>query len=56
MRAGVPRAFIDAGPECTSCDDKRFFSYRRDAGVTGQMIGFIATAGGWPSAMAVTAA
>jgi YfiH family protein len=56
MRAGVPRAFIDAGPECTSCDAKRFFSYRRDAGVTGQMIGFIATAGRWPAAMAVTAA
>lgn len=41
-RAGVPAHHIDAGPECTSCDAARFFSYRRDAGRTGQMMGFIA--------------
>lgn len=40
-RAGVPAAQIDVSPECTSCDRARFFSYRRDAGRTGQMIGFI---------------
>lgn len=41
-RAGVPPAHVDAGPECTSCDRERFFSYRRDGGRTGQMMGFIA--------------
>ena len=41
-RAGVPPAHVDAGPECTSCDRARFFSYRRDGGRTGQMMGFIA--------------
>ena len=38
---GVPAAGIDAGPECTSCDRERFFSYRRDRGQTGQAMGFI---------------
>ena len=38
---GVPATSIDAGPECTSCDRARFFSYRRDQGRTGQAIGFI---------------
>jgi YfiH family protein len=44
-RAGVPPAAIDVGPECTSCDRVRFFSYRRDKGQTGQHLGFIARAG-----------
>ena len=35
---------IDAGPDCTSCDRARFFSYRRD-GETGQLMGFVARAG-----------
>lgn len=43
-RAGVPAAQVDAGVECTSCDRTRFFSYRRDGGRTGQMMGFIAAA------------
>jgi len=38
---GVPASAIDVGPECTSCDRARFFSYRRDKGETGQAIGFI---------------
>lgn len=38
---GVDPAAIDAGPECTSCDRARFFSYRRDRGETGQAMGFI---------------
>ena len=38
---GVPADAIDAGPECTSCDRARFFSYRRDHGQTGQAFGFI---------------
>lgn len=44
-RAGVPPEAIDAGPECTSCDGARFFSYRRDKGQTGQHLGFIGRAG-----------
>jgi YfiH family protein len=39
--AGVPASQVDAGPECTSCQRERFFSYRRDQGRTGQAIGFI---------------
>jgi YfiH family protein len=41
---GVPPSGIDAGPECTSCDRARFYSYRRDKGSTGQQVGFIARA------------
>jgi hypothetical protein len=44
-RSGVAPASIDAGPECTSCDAPRFFSYRRDHGRTGQHLGFIARGG-----------
>jgi purine-nucleoside/S-methyl-5'-thioadenosine phosphorylase / adenosine deaminase len=41
-RAGVDPAAIDAGAECTSSDRERFFSYRRDRGLTGQHLGFVA--------------
>jgi polyphenol oxidase len=34
--AGVPSDQIWAAPECTSCDAERFFSHRRDQGVTGR--------------------
>jgi YfiH family protein len=40
-RAGVDPAAIDAGPECTASDVGRFFSFRRDRGLTGQHLGFI---------------
>jgi YfiH family protein len=40
-RAGVAPDAIDAGPECTSCDRARFFSYRRDKGRTGQHLAFV---------------
>jgi YfiH family protein len=40
-RAGLDPAAIDAGPECTSCDRARFFSYRRDKGQTGQHLAFM---------------
>jgi hypothetical protein len=44
--AGVPPGFIGAETACTRCDAAgRFFSYRRDAGRTGQHIGFICRAG-----------
>jgi YfiH family protein len=41
-RAGVDPEAIESGPECTHCDRARFFSYRRDGGVTGQSMGVIA--------------
>jgi YfiH family protein len=44
-RAGVARAAIDDGPECTSCDRARFFSYRRDKGRTGQHLAFVSRSG-----------
>jgi hypothetical protein len=34
--AGVPAERITAAPECTSCARDRFYSHRRDAGVTGR--------------------
>ena len=34
--AGVDRARIDVAPECTSCLRDRFYSHRRDAGITGR--------------------
>jgi YfiH family protein len=43
-RAGVGPDAIDAGPECTSSDRSRFFSFRRDKPQTGQHLAFIARA------------
>jgi polyphenol oxidase len=41
-RAGVAPGSIDAETACTSCDPEgRFFSYRRDRGLTGQHMAFI---------------
>jgi len=34
--AGVDPARIDVAPECTSCLRDRFYSHRRDAGITGR--------------------
>jgi YfiH family protein len=40
--AGVPPGSIDASAACTKCDPEgRFYSYRRDASLTGQHVGFI---------------
>jgi hypothetical protein len=44
-RAGLDPRAIDAAEACTSCDRARFYSYRRDGGATGQMLGVIATRG-----------
>ena len=44
-RAGLDPGAVDAGDACTSCDRARFYSYRRDGGATGQMLGVIATQG-----------
>jgi YfiH family protein len=40
--AGIPHNQIDLGDECTRCDPaRRFFSYRRDNGRTGQHLSII---------------
>jgi YfiH family protein len=44
-RAGVDPGLIDAGDECTSSDQGRFYSFRRDRGATGQHLGFIVAVG-----------
>lgn len=36
VRAGVPRERIHLAPECTACDPERFYSHRRDRGLTGR--------------------
>lgn len=41
-QAGVSPAHIDDVGGCTSCDPERFFSHRRDRGVTGRHLGFVA--------------
>jgi hypothetical protein len=33
---GVARSAIHAAPECSSCDAERFYSHRRDHGITGR--------------------
>ena len=37
--AGVER--VEAAGACTSCDPHRFFSHRRDAGLTGRQAGLV---------------
>lgn len=39
-RAGLPPTHVDTLPHCTSCDS-RFFSFRRDRGVTGRHLSVI---------------
>jgi YfiH family protein len=41
IKLGVPEAQIELRGECTSCDS-RFYSHRRDKGVTGRHLSFIA--------------
>lgn len=41
LKVGVPEAQIELLSECTSCDP-RFYSHRRDQGVTGRHLSFIA--------------
>ena len=44
-RAGVKEHNIAMNEWCTSCSPELFYSYRRDKGSTGRMIGFIALSG-----------
>jgi len=39
--AGIPLEQIEVLPQCTACDAQRFFSHRRDKGVTGRHLSFI---------------
>jgi YfiH family protein len=40
-QCGVSAAAIEVARLCTRCDAARFYSYRRDRGITGQHVGFI---------------
>lgn len=42
IEAGVPKENIFKGELCTSCKKDLFYSYRRDKGRTGRMMGYIA--------------
>ncbi len=42
LRAGIKRPNLALNGWCTSCHPELFYSYRRDRGATGRMIGFIA--------------
>ena len=41
VAAGVPDAAIATVPACTSCEEARFFSYRRDGRGTGRQAGVV---------------
>jgi len=41
-RAGLRRERVDLLRRCTSCEDRSFFSHRRDRGRTGRQVAFIA--------------
>jgi hypothetical protein len=41
-RAGLRRGHVEQIRLCTSCEDRSFFSHRRDAGRTGRQVAFIA--------------
>ncbi len=42
LRAGIKKERLALNNWCTSCHPELFYSYRRDKGLTGRMIGFIA--------------
>jgi polyphenol oxidase len=42
LQAGIPEKNLTCSRWCTFCRPDLFYSYRRDKGVTGRMIGFIA--------------
>jgi hypothetical protein len=50
---GVPTEAIEVAGDCTSCDPTRYFSYRRDRGMTGQLAAFIVSDSG-PHEMTTT--
>ena len=44
LSAGLLPHNVELQPACTACDASRFYSHRRDAGVTGRHLAFIAPA------------
>jgi polyphenol oxidase len=44
LAAGLSAEHVDLQQACTACDSSRFFSHRRDGGVTGRHLAFIAPA------------
>ncbi|HEY7727054.1 MAG TPA: polyphenol oxidase family protein [Candidatus Eisenbacteria bacterium] len=44
-RAGIPEESIHVAAECTSCAADRYYSHRRDRGITGRHWGLLALAG-----------
>jgi polyphenol oxidase len=42
LAAGLSADNVDLQPACTACDPTRFYSHRRDGGVTGRHLAFIA--------------
>jgi polyphenol oxidase len=44
LAAGLSADNVDLQPACTACDARRFYSHRRDGGVTGRHLAFIAPA------------
>ena len=42
-RAGLARRRIETLGRCTSCEERTFFSHRRDRGLTGRHVAFIST-------------
>jgi copper oxidase (laccase) domain-containing protein len=41
LDAGVRASNITASPECTSCRTDLLFSYRKESGVTGRLLGVV---------------
>ncbi len=41
LDAGISRSQIDYFPFCTQCNEDKFFSFRRDKGIHGNLISFI---------------
>ncbi len=40
-RAGLPGSQVETLHRCTSCEERTFFSHRRDGGLTGRQVAFI---------------
>jgi YfiH family protein len=41
--AGLPRRHIETLARCTSCEERTFFSHRREGGLTGRHVAFISS-------------
>ena len=41
-RVGVPEGAVEVLPDCTSCEPALYYSHRRDGGITGRHLAFVA--------------